>query len=356
MICAPLNRFVSHLLASTAFAVASSAASAAPLPLLRITDLQAAMQKESLRVVDINNAGQVLSHQDDGPAYLWQPGTQVREITLANASLVPAALNDAGQIAGWAYSANTDTMPFIWDPVAGGKRLKLGAGLRSAEAHAMNIHGQVAGHGVSSSVHKEHLAVGSARLGVVDPRPKQRGRSHGEAINAAGDVGGSASSAEGGRTAILVVAGGQVRHLGGLAGPGERQSSSVLGLNDQGEAVGTSDVNKMPHAFYWSEASGMVDLGMSPNVGDWSHGGDINAHGQIVGGYGNPSHSSTFYWDAEHGGINLNDRLDPSDPLTARTVIIAPNNYARINDHGQIITSAKIDGHYREVLLTPVQP
>lgn len=347
-----LARSATQLL-SLAFLAIAATASAAPLPLLRITDLDETLQR-GVHVMDINNAGQVLSYQSGGPTWLWQPGAEVREITSPGASLVPMALNDAGQFAGWTYGPAENAKPVTWDPVRGLVQVPMGPGLSRAEAHAINIHGQIAGVGTAAN-HMNHLVVGSTRRGVSDPRPRQRGNSEASAINASGVVGGSATAA-GDRAAILVGPRGEVKLLGGLGQPGEQQKSWVSSLNDSGQAVGTSVVGRTEHAFFWSEATGMVNLGLSPNEGDWSRASDINAHGQVVGGYGNVTRSSTFYWDAEHGVVDLNDRLDPTDPLAARTVIIDCCGYARLNDHGQIITYAKIDGLYRAVLLTPVQP
>lgn len=337
------------------FSLAQHAA-AASLPLLRITDLEATMQVPGLRVVDVNNAGQVLTYQLDGANYLWHPDTGVRAIPLPRqTSMTPTALNDSGMITGTIYRIGEYvSVPYLWHPAKGLQRLPLADGLATTTVMAINRHGQVAGWGSDGNNGKDHLIVGSARHGMFDPRPWQRGSSSAYAINAAGHVGGSTTAVVGCcRSAMLVGENGRTRLLGSLAAPGERDHSQVLGLNDSDQAVGRSEVSGMPHAFLWSEATGMVDLNPSIPGAVVSIGTDINATGQVVGEWDDAVRSSTFYWDAEHGGIDLNDRLDPADPLTPRTRITS--GFAKMNDRGQIVTSAYIDGEYKPVLLTPVQ-
>lgn len=350
-------RFASRLLAAAAFTIAATAASAGPLPLLRITDLDAAIGKGPLRVADINNSGVVLSYSytfEPGPTCLWHPESGLREITVPDATLTPTALNDRGQVAGYSIRPGTGegTRPFVWDPVLGLKVFRMSSDLHSGEAMALNNRGQIAGSGGARG-QNSHLIFGLARGVAIDLQPEQRGHSYGQAINNAGHVAGS-STDPGRMTAILIGPHGRVQKLGSLAEPAEE--SEAFGLNDNGQVVGKAEVGNRPHAFIWSEATGMVDLGQTPNSSGWSTAHDINTHGQVVGGRGDPTFSVTYYWDAEHGGIDLNDRLDPADPLRACTVIIAPSGLARINDLGQIITTAKIDGFYRSVLLTPTNP
>jgi len=357
--CSPRIRAALTTAAATlglSFSLAQHAA-AAPLPLLRITDLEATMQVPGLRVVDVDNAGQVLSYQLDGATYLWHPDTGVRVIPLPRrTSMTPNALNDQGAITGDIYRIGEYVpVPYLWHPVKGLQRLPMAEGLVRGTSMAINIHGQVAGWGSGGDNEKNHLIVGSARHPMFDPRPWQRGSSAAYAINAAGHVGGSTTAAVGCcRSAMLVGEHGRTRLLGSLAAPGERDHSQVLGLNDSDEAVGESAVGGLPHAFLWSEATGMVDLNPSIPGAVVSSGTDINAAGQVVGEWNDAVRSSTFHWDAEHGGIDLNDRLDPADPLTSRTRIT--NGFAKMNDRGQIVTNAYIDGEYKPVLLTPVQP
>ncbi|HEV8691753.1 MAG TPA: hypothetical protein VGQ91_15735 [Ideonella sp.] len=333
---------------------------AEPLPLLRITDLEATMHQYGLSVVDVNNAGQVLSYRlgghSGGPTFLWHPDAGVQMFRVRGATMVPTALNDAGLVTGQISRIGDTPTPYIWHPAKGLRLLSLSPGLSDGTPMAINIHGQIAGF-ANSDVLEVHAIVGSAKRGLFDPRPQQRGKSSAHAINAAGHVGGTTAAPMGCCTAAMLVREhGQVQMLGSLARPGENDHSKVRGLNDADQVVGASEVGRKPHAFFWSEATSLFDLGLSPGDEDWSEALDINALGQVVGDWGNATRSSTFYWDAEHGGVDLNDRLDPSDPLTPRTLIVSPFDFARINDHGQIVTTAIIDGHYRPVLLSPVAP
>lgn len=352
-----MHAHIRSLLAVVALGMAQ-AASAAPLPLLRITDLEAVIGvSDNLRVVDVNNAGQVLAYQLDGSTYLWHPDQGVKVIEpLHRTSLFPHALSDNGAVVGSIYRLDDGrSVPFIWRPAQGLEQLPV-SGADGGDAMAINAQGQIAGEGTASNG-KTHLLVGSVRRGLFDPRPGQRGYSHAGEINSAGHVAGSTTGAAGCcRSAMLVGEHGRVRLLGSLAAPGEDESSQAHGLNDRDEVVGRSDVGGYHHAFYWSEATGMIDLQPSLDPAALvSSAWDINVNGQVVGGWSSPVASASFYWDAEHGGMNLNDRLDPADPLTPRARIT--DSYVKINDRGQIVTFATIDGSmYRPVLLSPVTP
>ncbi|MGB8932358.1 MAG: hypothetical protein WCC48_14030 [Anaeromyxobacteraceae bacterium] len=66
--------------------------------------------------------------------------------------------------------------------------------------------------------------------------------------------------------------------------------SDATALNDSGQVVGTSAISSdaEQHAFSWTQAGGMVDLGV-PVGGVGSFARDVNANGQIVGGTTAPS-------------------------------------------------------------------
>lgn len=72
-------------------------------------------------------------------------------------------------------------------------------------------------------------------------------------------------------------------NLGILDIPGQDDTTSVaFGVNDNNEVVGYfGNVTAFSHAFYWSESTGMVDLG-APG-GRSSFANDINNDGDIVG-------------------------------------------------------------------------
>jgi probable HAF family extracellular repeat protein len=126
--------------------------------------------------------------------------------------------------------------------------------------------------------------------------------------------------------------------LGTLPGFGAGQAT---GINDAGQVVGTcggfvtqprSNSYLPSDAFLW-QGGQMTDLHM-PNVGG------INNLGQVVG--------SHFLW--QNGALtDLNTQLDASSGW----VITSAKD---INDAGQIVARATLDGLTHTVLLTPVDP
>lgn len=87
-----------------------------------------------------------------------------------------------------------------------------------------------------------------------------------------------------------------VRDIGTLGGP----SSVAVALNDRGQIAGLSSISpdsQLNHAFFWSEASGMIDLNGPGQEQIESFATDINNKGQVVGGVG----FTPFRWSARTG-------------------------------------------------------
>ena len=94
-----------------------------------------------------------------------------------------------------------------------------------------------------------------------------------------------------------------LRDLGSLGGP----ESMAHALSADGSVVvGRSDLNApASHAFRWTAATGMVDLGVLPGANDSSARG-VSANGQVVVGFSNPgSVFRAFRWTQAGGMINL---------------------------------------------------
>lgn len=352
MILAPLVRTAATL---TLSGVALSAA-AATLPLLRITDLSAATGLQGSRVVDINNAGEVLGYQSLRPAYLWRPGAPVQLIQApAGKTLGVRALNDVGTVVG-RLNFPGGSQPFTWDSARGLVPMHLPNGVQNGSADAVNRRGRAAGSAAAwnGSDWRAHMIVGSARLGMVDPMAGEHGGANARAINNLDHVGGASTKPAGCcYSAVLVGKHGHVEWLGKLGAADEDDYSIVQALNDNDVAVGYSNAypGATPHAFYWSRATGMLPLPVGLGSSEFSMATGINRHDQVVGSYSHGGTSSSFYWDAEHGAVDLQDRLDPADPLTPVTRLA--DSGVRINDSGQIVVNAVIGGVATAVLLTP---
>jgi probable HAF family extracellular repeat protein len=139
--------------------------------------------------------------------------------------------------------------------------------------------------------------------------------------------------------------------------------SEAFDINDLGQVVGHI-INEgwIYHAAYWSEES-MIDLGANRTA--WG----INNHGQVVGremrrvdteGAMFPFESFinvAFLWDETNGLREVNELIKDNvisgaiEPTYRNQIIDARH----INDKGQILAAARIDGEAYMVLLNPVQ-
>jgi len=124
-----------------------------------------------------------------------------------------------------------------------------------------------------------------------------------------------------------------------------------IGLNDLGQVVGYTDTDAgiVEHAFRWSPASGMEDLGsLGTGSADRSEAWGINNVGQVVGrtgtGTGAGSGLHGFVWTEASGMVDLNTVLAPG---TTQILVIAQG----INDRGEIVGTSH---DFRALLLTPI--
>src|SRR5207249_8104303 len=98
-------------------------------------------------------------------------------------------------------------------------------------------------------------------------------------------------------------AGGMI-DLGTLGGP----DSMANGISTSGQVVGWShispNINNAPHAFSWTQAGGMVDLGVLGG-GRYSQAFAVNDLGQAVGWTDSNFGSRAFLWTQSGGMIDL---------------------------------------------------
>ncbi len=124
-------------------------------------------------------------------------------------------------------------------------------------------------------------------VGVQDLGTLGGTRSEAYALNEQGQVVGYSTTATGARHAFLWTPGVGMRDLGVLA---EGLGSVARGINDRGEVVGEATLpipaiprNPETHAFLWTPAGGMQDLGALGGEFTSSVAYDINNTAQIVG-------------------------------------------------------------------------
>ena len=123
-------------------------------------------------------------------------------------------------------------------------------------------------------------------------------------MNASGQVAGVAGLPNGHMHAFFWTPAGGMIDLGTLGGP----DSMANGISNSGQVVGWShispNINNAPHAFSWTQAGGMVDLGVLGG-GRYSQAFAVNDLGQVVGWTDSNFGSRAFLWTQSGGMIDL---------------------------------------------------
>ncbi len=266
----------------------------------------------------VNNLGQIVGESDTGPydvATLFDPSGNGINTNLGHLGStsghdrgVARAINDLGQIAGYAANSSGDFRAALFDPSGGGSNLDLGT-LGGDTSHAMDINTNncIVGYARTSSSNN--------RATIFDP------------------TGGDSNT-----------------NLGTLGG----EISYAFAVNESGVIVGAADWTNtisMAHAVIFDPGGNgnNNDLGVLAG-GDYSAAYSINNHGKIVGVA--KDSSGTRYatlFDSTGGGtnINLNTLVDPAFHLDLRSA-------QDINDDGWIVGyGVNSEGYERAFLLIP---
>ena len=251
----------------------------------------------------INNFGRVVG-SDASTGWVWDPTFGFLEPSgLTN----PKAINDLGQVAGSALTPYTDSnAAYLWDPLFGFTTI---AGL-----YPQNISGT--GGVVPSALNNQGTVVGVGILAENVP--------------------------------IYWTPGTEQAQL--LYGPDHLYAGWALDVNNAGQIVGGSDCppgSSQPEcnaAFFWSSFSERAQV-----IADGVARG-INDIGWVVGGQSQPAQYTdaySFLWSADFGLQNLNDLINPTDPLLGQ---VRFSTGTAINDMGSIIA----DNRYLLTVVTPV--
>jgi probable HAF family extracellular repeat protein len=272
----------------------------------KVTDLGSVASSLQTEPLGINAKGQIVGRavrygpigNTDGVVesvpFLWQNGRMTR---LGTAGLTergnftlpqPVAINDQGQVIGFARARNGESRALLWQ---GGHTITLWRSLQNATPAAINNRGQIVG-------------------------------SRGDRA--------------------LLWANGRVRDLGNLGGKKTAYTSPsawATDLNLNGQVVGTSRAAKGTphppyHAFLWEKGK-MTDLGV-PKGDMGSEAWGINERGQVLGrSYDKNGKYHLFVWDK--------GRITPLRGLGGTTATFGAPQEGRgnaINDRGQIIVNA----------------
>ncbi len=336
-----------------------SAACGATPTLYRITDLgDLPGGVDFSQAFSINNAGEIVgeSSTDSGlRAYRWTAHAGMRPLPLGREGIESEAfgINANGFVAG-RLSTDAGSTAVRWGP-RGTLRSLPSLGFGSFDVgYAVNRQGSVAGYSVGPLGLRAF--VWTIRAGTVEigDLPGGDGRSLAFGINDEGMVVGSSDVQSPRRTtdhAFAWTVNGGLQDIGTLRGPSADFFSEARAVNNAGQVVGISDAPTGQRAFLWQAGRGMMDLGELPQGNGYSIAFAVNERGHAVGISDSARGLAAFVWSPESGMRDLNELIDPSDPLKPQTSFSAAYD---INDRGQIVGSAFINGVTRAYLLTPV--
>lgn len=303
----------------------------------------------------VNDLGQVAGYSDLSTGaqtlgWRYTPGAGLQPLGLPPGATSgysnPYGVNNAGQVVG-DVSTGGPLLGFRWTEGAGMATLPTLPGGTSSHAYAVNAPGQVAGASDAAGASAQRVARWSAAGAVEDlGLPAGRVSGFGQAINGAGQVAVTAQDALGQSRGYLYTDGAGYRDLGTLGG----DRVEAWGVNDAGQVVGSSALLGGPpnvtHAFVWSAAGGMRDLG-ALSGDSYAQAYAVNALGVIVGeslGASGQFHAFVYRDGAMQ---DLNGLIAPAPGWTLEVAW-------DVSDSGLIVGWGQLNGQQRSFLLTPV--
>jgi probable HAF family extracellular repeat protein len=291
----------------------------------------------------INQAGVIVGglSKPKGEGYVetsfgWRKGLgmhYLKGMSLKNST--PMAVNNSGQVVGGGWTAEGQTHAFLWSLEGGTQDLGTLGGASSV-ALAINNSGQVVGWS-QTPTGIAHAFLWTEESGMQDlttltHRSCAGCETFALAISESGVIVGKVGDHEGARDYAFVWKNGNVKVLGDLGGTGANGGSLALGINRSGQVVGVADTSVGTfHAFIWTDATGMQDLGTLPG-GSYSQASAINNLGQVVGwSYDAGGNTHAFLWDLASG---MQD-LGTLGGLTSQA--------SAINDAGEVTGAADLE-------------
>lgn len=280
----------------------------------------------------INNNGQVTGWANTAgeaqDAFIYSNGIMTNLGTLGGPISIGMGINDSGQVSGSAQLADDSWHAFVY---SNGTMSDLGTLLVGGDSYAYGINagGQIVGNSETEGAghaflySNGHMSDLGALGGIF---------STAFGINASGAVTGQSDTAN--NVDAFVYANGTMTDLGSLVSGG---GSSGQAINASGQITGYAGVaNGSSHAFLYSNGK-MLDLGAL--YGRDSEGLAINTRGEVVGSTYqpfnpsafNPNGTTAFIYNGKMLDLNT---LDTGSPLA---MYVTLTSATAINDNGWIV-------------------
>jgi probable HAF family extracellular repeat protein/T5SS/PEP-CTERM-associated repeat protein len=292
----------------------------------------------------INDSGQVAgyAYTANGKlhAFIWQDGSLQDLGTLGGENSIATGINNSGQVIGKAQMADSTWVAFLWQNGSMQNLGTFGGSLDDGEMLIrINDSSMVAGTMLNDDRGFHAFLWQNGNVQLLGTLGGDESSANG--INNAGQIVGSSRTADGSLFPFLWQDG-NMQNLGSLAG---LDGGLAAGINNQGQVVGRSHGLGIARAFLWENGS-MQGLGTLGGSNESAMG--INDSTQIVGvSAGSAGGSNAFLW--EDGEMkNLNDLMDPESGWVLRVAFA-------INNKGQIVGHGQLNGQVRGFLLTPIE-
>ncbi|MBI3855307.1 MAG: hypothetical protein HY293_06415 [Planctomycetes bacterium] len=269
----------------------------------------------------VNNAGQVVGSADTGGyshAVLWTKTGGLVDLGTGPGGTGAAArsINSKGQVAG-DFDAADGRHAFFWSPASGMKDMgSLGGQFMTVSG--MNTNGLIVGYANTAVGYTHGFSVKGPSGTIKDLGTLGGQSSIATAVNDNGVIAGHSQIASGAFHAFTF-ANNKFKDIATLG-----YNSYPTGINATGQVVGWIDLGGTLHAFSYTPAAGMIDIGTLGN-GD-SRATAVNKNGQVTGVSGTTTfRDHVFLWSAATGML---DEGSPDDLSSSGVAINASGQIA----------------------------
>jgi probable HAF family extracellular repeat protein len=307
----------------------------------KVTDLGAGLGAGS-HAQSINNKGQVVGYwraPDGMHAFLYDSAVVKDLGNLGGTNIYALSINDSGQVAGVAETVS-GMQAFVYQ---NGSLTSLGTlGGINSYAHSINNLNQIVGYidtpsGAHAYVYRDGAKIELGTLGGTN--------SFGYSVNTNLQVAGTSLTFDNRSLHAFFWQTNAILDLNRLlAAPSGWELQEARAINESGQIVGSGILDDREHAFLFN-AGAVVDIGVLPG-GTNSYALGVNNKLEVVGASSTSAGLRAFMW---HGGsmLDLNNVLNLSPDWELLEA-------SGINDLGQVVGLASVNGQEHAFLLSPV--